>query len=98
MVNELAAEVYDAQQVVAFYTTVDDIRRKLFLGQSTELPAIGSQIDLAGAATAKGAFSMNALVSGLIGIASSIAGEFADPPIPAPTRGPRSRSRHTSCR
>ncbi|MEZ0294516.1 MAG: FG-GAP repeat domain-containing protein [Solirubrobacteraceae bacterium] len=87
VVNELAAEVYDAQQVVAFYTTVDDIRQKLFLGQSTELPAIGSQIDLAGAATAQGAFSMNALVSGLIGIASSIAGEFADPTDPGANPG-----------
>ena len=72
VVNELLSEVYDAQQVVTFYTAVDKIRNSLFLGESFELPNIGSKIGLAGAANATASFDVGALMSEVVGILGSL--------------------------
>ena len=49
MVNELLSEAWNAQQVVAFYAELDNIRQNLFIDEGAELPAIAGKLNLAAA-------------------------------------------------
>ena len=72
VLNELFAELFDAQTVVDFYAQVDSARQKLFVGEGAVLPAIGSQLNLAAAADTPASFDPTELVSGGLQIAGSL--------------------------
>ncbi len=74
VVNEILSEIYSAQQVVAFFDQLDHLRHNIFLAQGAELPAIGSQLKLAGAAGNETRFDIKAMFSTVLSIAGAIAG------------------------
>jgi hypothetical protein len=74
VVNEILAEIYHAQQVVAFFSDLKDIRDDLIITEGAELPAIGGKLGLQAAAASTPTFSANQMWSLIFGIAGSIAG------------------------
>jgi Domain of unknown function DUF11 len=74
VLNEMFSELFDAEQVVSFFGQLNSIRQSMFLAQGAELPAIGSQLQLAAAANTPASFNLPGLYSGIFGIAASVAG------------------------
>ena len=73
-VNEVLKEIYFAGQVLAHFNDVDTIRRGVFESETGALPAIGSDLQLAGAAGNTTSFDMQNFFAGTTGIAASLAG------------------------
>jgi hypothetical protein len=78
VVNELLSETWDAQQVVAFYAELDNIRQKLFIAEGAELPAIAGKLNLAAATNTPTSFNMDGISSAMLGTAASVAFEFPE--------------------
>jgi hypothetical protein len=78
VLNELFAELFDAQKVVGFYAQVDSARQSLFISEGAELPGIGAKLNLAAAANTPASFDPTSLVSGALGIAASLLYAFPE--------------------
>ena len=74
VVNEQLGETYSAQQVLDHFTDLRTIREGLFESQSGALPAIGNDLQLAGAAGTTANYDLQSMYAGAMGIAASIAG------------------------
>jgi hypothetical protein len=74
VVNEILAEAFAADQVVGFFGDLKTMRDDLFLQESAELPAIGSDLGLQAAAGTSAPFNALGFASGVLGIAASVAG------------------------
>jgi hypothetical protein len=74
VVNQMLAESDAATEVLAFFDELKNMRDDLFLQESAELPAIGSDLGLQAAAAITAQFDPLALMSGALGLAASIAG------------------------
>ena len=75
VVDETLKEIYDARQVLSYFTQLDKIREDAFLSNTSALPAIGSELQpLNGAAATPVSISPWAAGSAGIGIAGAIAG------------------------
>jgi hypothetical protein len=68
------SELFEAEQVLDFFSQLSGIRVSTFISQSAELPAIGSDLQLAAAGSTPADYNMTGLFSGILGVASSIAG------------------------
>jgi hypothetical protein len=79
MVNEVLAEIYSAQTVIAHFSQVNSMRQSLFIAQGAELPALGSDLQLQAAATKSATFKPDAVFSGILHIIGAIAGTFSGP-------------------
>ena len=75
-VNEMLREAYDAQQAVAYFDQLDQIRSSVFESESGSLPAIGADLGLAGAAGNSTSFNLQSFFAGVLGVAASAAGAF----------------------
>jgi hypothetical protein len=78
VVNEMLSEAYSAEQVLDHFSAVQTIQRSVFESQSGTLPAIGNDLQLAGAAGNTATFNLQSLFAGSTGIAASIAGLAPD--------------------
>jgi FG-GAP-like repeat len=78
VVNEMLTESDAAGQVLAFFADLQTMRDNLFLQESAELPAIGSDLGLQAAAANTAQFNPLSFLSGGLGIAASIAGLVPD--------------------
>ena len=81
VVNELLSEAWNAQQVVAFYAELDNIRQNLFIAQGAELPAIAGKLNLSAATNTPTSFNMTGPFSAALGIAASVS--YANPELSA---------------
>ena len=79
MVNEVLAEIYSAQQVLAHFSDLNDLRRDTFIAQGAALPAIGDQLKLAGAAGNQTTFDVREMFSTVLELTGAIAGEVSGP-------------------
>ena len=74
VVNEMESEAYSAEQVVDQFKDLDAIRRGEFESESGALPAIGNDLQIAGAAGNSASFNLQSFFAGASGVAASIAG------------------------
>ena len=74
VINQVAAEADFVTEVDSYLGDLDSLQTKLFLQESTELPAIGDELGLAAAAGSTASFNMETLWSTIFGIAGSIVG------------------------
>jgi hypothetical protein len=74
VVNQLLSEAYYAEQVVDHFGDVETMRKGLFESQDGALPAIGAELQLAGADGNTTQFDFQSFFAGTSGIAASIAG------------------------
>ena len=77
VMNEIFAELYWAQQVVAFLgdSGLGGAMGKIFLSENASLPALDAQLQLAQAETVNTQFDLVDAFSNIAGIAGTIAGE-----------------------
>ena len=78
VVNELLSEAWNAQQVVAFYAELDNIRQNLFIDEGAELPAIAGKLNLAAATNTPTSFNLLGFSSATLGVAASVAFAFPE--------------------
>jgi FG-GAP-like repeat len=74
VVNEVLAEIAMAQAVVEHFVDVNTMREGVFESETNALPAIGNDLQLAGAANNTTSFSFQNMFAGASGIAASLAG------------------------
>jgi hypothetical protein len=74
VINEVLAEIFAADQVLAHFDDLDKMRASLFLVQKAELPAIGSDLGLQAAANQSAAFDQGDFWASFVQIIGSIAG------------------------
>ena len=74
VVNQMLREAYFAQQVVGHFGDLETIRQSVFESESGSMPAIATDLQLAGAAGNTTEFDLQSFFGGLTGIAASIAG------------------------
>jgi hypothetical protein len=74
VLNEILAELYWAQRVVAHFDDLQGIRQELFIEQTNQLPEIGDDLKLAAAANTPTRFDMKALMASIVKIAGTIIG------------------------
>ena len=74
VVNEILSEIYFAQRVLDHFTDLETMREGLFESEDGSMPAIGSDLQLAGGAGNTTSFSMQGYFAGMTGIAASAAG------------------------
>ena len=74
VVNQMLREAYFAQQVVGHFGDLETIRQSVFESESGSMPAIATDLQLAGAAGNTTQFDLQSFFGGLTGIAASIAG------------------------
>jgi hypothetical protein len=79
VVNEVLAEIYSGQQVLAHFSDLNDLRRDTFIAQGAALPAIGDQLKLAGAAGNQTTFDVREMFSTVLELTGAIAGEVSGP-------------------
>ena len=76
MVNEILSEIYLAEQVGNHFTDIETMRAGLFESATNSLPAIGNDLQIAGADNNPASFNLQGFFAGATGIAASIAGAF----------------------
>jgi hypothetical protein len=74
VINDVLSEIFSAQQVVAFFTQVDQMRQRIFIATGQQLPAIDNQLQLAAAAGNTASFDLGALFTQIVEVAGAIAG------------------------
>jgi hypothetical protein len=79
VINETLAEIYSAEQVVSLFSQLNQVRRDTFIAENTALPAIDSQLKLAGAADLQTEFDVKEMYSTVLEILGAIAGEASGP-------------------
>jgi hypothetical protein len=79
VIQETLAEIDMAQQVLAHFSALNDLRRDTFIAQGAALSAIDSQLKLAGAAGNQTTLDVKELYSTVLEIAGSIAGVASGP-------------------
>ena len=76
VVNEILSEIYLAEQVGNHFTDIETMRAGLFESATNSLPAIGNDLQIAGADNNPASFNLQGFFAGATGIAASIAGAF----------------------
>jgi hypothetical protein len=72
VVNQLLSEAWAAQQVVAFYAQLEDIRQTVFTLEGPELDAIAGNLHLTAATDTPTSWSMTGVMAGLMGVAAAV--------------------------
>jgi hypothetical protein len=78
VMNEMAAETYWAQEVLAHFAEVNSTRQSLFISEDAELPAIGNDLQLQAAANLQASYDFEQQFALVFDIIGAIAGLFPE--------------------